>query len=371
MTNTGTTQSAPEPIYVSLAGRLRRDIREGRYAPGELLGSEHALAKRESISRMTVRRASESLVQEGLLERRPGKGLYVRDAGRTTRTVRVVAGNLQWEPALQASRGIQRVGVARGIETQLYDAHGDVETDLAMLRGLPETSADGAIVVSLHSKAFNETIYDLKRRAFPFVLVDQKLADIDIPSVTADNYSGGCQAARHLLDHGHVRLGFVGDLVANTVRERLAGFRDAIADAGLPLDRSRLIDLCERGEQDRLTDWSDTVDRCTRELMQRPDPPTAVFFSCDAIARAGCRTLREMGLRVPDDVSVVGFDDDPLCQWMDPKLTSVRQPFFQMGEAAIEMLCEVMANPDRQYQSRVMPVTLVKRDTVAKLPDRR
>src|SRR5690606_22625831 len=132
------------------------------------------------------------------------------------------------------------------------------------------------------------------------------------------------------------------DLVATTVRDRLMGLRDAIADAGQPFDRSLVVDLCEEGDPGRLADWSTHIDACTRRLMRRDDPPTAIFFSCDAVARAGCRALESMGLRVPADVSIIGFDDDPLSQWMSPALTTLHQPFFEMGQAAIEMLCELM-----------------------------
>lgn len=368
MTSTGISPGIREPIYTSLAHRLRQEIRDGHYEPGQMLGSEHALAKKESISRMTVRRASEVLVREGLLERRPGKGLYVRSDEVTTREIQIVAGNLQWEPSLQASRGAQSIAWGLGIKTQLYDAHGDVEADLAMLRGLPRSQADGAIIVSLHSKAFNETIYELKRQGFPFVLVDQKLHDIDVASVTADNYSGGYQAGQRLIEAGHRRVAFMGDFVATTVRDRLAGFRDAVMDAGLPLDRSLLLDLGEDQSEDRLRDWSVSTEQCTRTLMRTTNPPTGIFFSCDAVARSGCRALQAMGFRVPEDVSIIGFDDDPLCQWMTPKLTSIRQPFFEMGKVALEMLNDVMAEPTRSLQNRVMPVKLVDRDSVAPPP---
>ncbi|MEX2387490.1 MAG: GntR family transcriptional regulator, partial [Phycisphaeraceae bacterium] len=132
-THTGSHGPAGTRLYAALADRLRRAIQAGVYRPGQLLGSEHSLAKQESISRMTVRRASELLVKEGLIERRPGKGLYVRDERATTRAIQVVAGNLQWEPSLQASRGIQSIAAGKGVQTQLYDAHGDVAMDLTML----------------------------------------------------------------------------------------------------------------------------------------------------------------------------------------------------------------------------------------------
>ncbi|MEX0774539.1 MAG: GntR family transcriptional regulator [Phycisphaeraceae bacterium] len=354
-------------LYEAVAERLRRSIRDGGYRAGQLIGSEHGLARDQSISRVTVRRASEILIKEGLLERRPGKGLYVRGPETIDTNshglIQVVAGNLHWEPALQISRGVQAAARLDGLHVQLYDAHGDMELDLAMLDQLPQSRAHGAVIVSLHSPAFIDAVCRLKTTDFPFVLADQRMRDMEVPSVTADNYDGGMQAGRHLLKLGHRRIAFMGDMVAATVQDRLSGFRDAVADAGLPFDRSMVIDL-EVGK-DRLADWSTGIEAATLELMARPNPPTALFVSCDAIARAAYRALADLGLSVPRDVSVIGFDDDPLAQWLMPGLTTVRQPFQQMGRAAMELLCQRIDKPGAAVQQRVMPVELVVRGSTA------
>ncbi len=358
-TSTGTNST----LYLAIADRLREGIRTGEYRPGELIGSEHALAREQSISRMTVRRASGLLVNEGLLERRPGKGLFVRENHVTTRQVQVIVSNLAWETCLQVSRGLQAAAKEVGIQVQLYDAHGDAELDLEVVRQLPYGVARGAVIVSLHGQAFNEVVFDLKTKRFPFVLVDQQLRDIDVPSVTADNYAGGYLAGRTLLEAGHRRIAFVGDLVASTVRDRLNGLRDAVNDAGVAFDRSLAIDLGT--EQDRLGDWSARVEECVADLMGKSSPPTALFCSCDAIARSAYRALANLNLSVPQDVSVVGFDDDPLAEWLTPRLTTVRQPFRRMGTEALNLLGRLMNDPNSPSERRVLPVELVRGESVA------
>ena len=348
-------------VYESLVCRLRESIVSGEFKPGQLLGSEYGISRDEKISRMTVRRASEILINEGLIERRPGKGLYIRSTA--ARMVQVVAGNLAWESSARISRGAQEEGRQDGLQIQLYDAHGSVESDLEMMRKLPSSGARGAIVLSLHSALFNEVIFRLKIERFPFVLVDQRLKEVGVPSVTADNESGGYQVGQMLLKLGHTRIAFIGDLEANTTSDRLTGFRNAVSDAGLPFSRSLVLDLMEG--KDRLSDWSDRIDQCTRKLMGLPMPPTAIFCSCDAVARSVYRTLGQMGVSIPGDVSVVGFDDDPLAEWLTPGLTTVRQPFVQMGQAAMRMLVALMDNPDALVESRILPVELVPRASVA------
>jgi DNA-binding LacI/PurR family transcriptional regulator len=358
-TNTGTT------IYESLAERLRAAIRSGNYAPGQLLGSEHDLARKESISRMTVRRASELLINEGLLERRPGKGLYVRTPVRTPVTggaVQVIVGNLMWEPTLEMSRGVQAAARNDNIHVQLYDAHGDFEQDLSLVEQLPTSGTRGAVIVSCHSPRFSQAICRLQAQNFPFVLLDHRMHDIEVSSVTADNYDGGYQIGKLLTAAGHEKIAFIGDLVAATVQDRLAGLRDAVGDAGIAFRRSMVYDLV--AGLDRFGDWSENVNEGVRKLFAASEKPTAIFCSCDAVARLAYRSLSDLGLKVPDDVSVAGYDDDPRAEWLTPKLTSVRQPFLKMGEAAMDLLRERMSNPTAPVSLKALPVELVQRDSI-------
>ena len=353
------------PIYEALAERLRRSILAGDFGDGQLLGSEHELARQEGISRMTVRRASELLVNEGLLERRPGKGLFVRGGGRgvqKTRTVQLVAGNMAWEPSLQVSRGASVVAKEQGIQVLIYDAHGDLGLDLEMLRQLPASKTSGAVIMSVHDPAFNEAVYQLKSANFPFVLIDQSLQDISVPSVTADNYSGGYKAGEALLRLGHRHMAFLGESVATSVRDRLAGFRDAIADAGLPFDRSLVMDVLN--DQSRFDDLSGNVGKCLAELMSRPVRPTAIFCFCDSVARSAYRSFSQMGIRIPDDVSIIGFDDDPMAEWLTPGLATIRQPFAEMGRVAMELLCRRIDDAHSPVERRVLPVEFIQRASV-------
>src|SRR4051812_3402567 len=199
-------------LYRELADGLRRSIAAGEFRPGERFASEHDLSRRRKLSRVTVRRASDLLVAEGLLERRPGKGLFVRRRERRLGLVHVVAGDLAWQPCLAAARGVQAAARAAGAQALLLDAHGSVDADLELTRALPDGPADGAIIVSVHAPAFSEALCALKLRGFPFALVDQRLRDVAVPSVTADNREGGRMVGAELLGLGHRRIAFLGDL---------------------------------------------------------------------------------------------------------------------------------------------------------------
>ena len=354
--NTGMeTGIKPDAIYLTLASTMRQQITDRTYRPGDMIASEHELARREKVSRVTVRRASDVLIQEGLVERRPGKGLFVcaKEALPRTLTIQVVAGNLAWEPCLQAARGIQTAAREQRAQVQLHDAHGNEAEDIELIRRLPDGGAHGAVIVALHSTAFVEALYGLKVRNFPFVLVDQRLRDLEVPSVMADNHGGGYALGKHLVDLGHRRVAFVGDLIADTVQSRLLGLRDAFGDAGLPFDRSLVVDLKPAS---RLDDWTPQVIAQATPLLTRADRPTAIFASCDAVARAVYHAAQAQGLNVPRDLSVTGFDDDPLASLLTPPLTTVRQPFAEMGREAFVLLHNSIRNREAPAEHRQLAV---------------
>lgn len=348
--------------YARLAAELRTAIQSNQFPPGASIASEHELARRHKLARMTVRKAVQTLVDEGLLERKPGKGLFVRDHASETRTVRMMAGNLCWEPAVQISRAAREVAKTRGVALHLVDAHGHLQEDLAAILQLPASGARGAVIMSLHCPAFFHALCQLDVQGFPFVVVDQRLREVDAPSVSSDNAMGGRLVGEALLAAGHRRIAFLGDLEVSTTHDRLLGLREALADAGFPLDRALVKDV--QGE-DRFGDWTPRVAVAVRELMAREDRPTALACSCDAVARSAYRALNELGLRIPGDVSVTGFDDDPLAEWLSPGLSTVRQPFQEIGRAAMELLLDRMADSNRPNEHRELPVVFVARGSIA------
>lgn len=349
--------------YARLAQKLRQAVEKGEVAPGARVASEHELARNHKLSRVTVRRATDLLIEEGLLERRPGKGLYVREKEpEVTKVVKVIVGNLAWEPSVRIARGAKQVARKHGIEVQVCDAHGDQREDLEALLNLPKNGACGAILMALHTPAFNEAMVRVKAEGFPLVVTDYHPGEISMPAVVADNYQGGTLVGRHLVELGHTKIAFVGDCMASTVRLRLEGLRDALADAGVTLPRDRVVDITP---DDPLANWDERVQKMVTKLLKTSPRPTAIFCSCDAVARACYRVCTVLGLHIPKDVSVVGFDDDPLAEWLTPPLTTVRQPFTEMGEAAMELLCKQLAGRKLETNAKPLPVTWVERGSTA------
>jgi len=346
---------------------IRRRIESGEIGEGECLSSEHELAVSMGISRDSVRRGIQTLIVEGLVERRPGRGMFVRSREAQTSQIQIVVRNLEDNLQVQVARGAQSLGADRGIGVQIYDSHRHHELALNILRGLPDTGFSGAIVTGPVYIGLPEALMELKRVKFPFVMIDGSLSGFDVSSVTSDNYRGGYLLGEHLLSMGHRRIGFVTRHLAKyeSVRQRGEGLRDAIGDAGLPFDRSLIAEMTI---QPRQRDWIDEIERTLRELMEHPEPPSAIFCCNDGVAADVYRVLRAMGKRIPKDISVVGFDDDPVSAILDPPLTTVSQDVDGMGRAAMELLLKQIGGSKKgQTENRLMPVELVVRESVGRL----
>ena len=350
------------PVYERLANRLRDEILASKAAPGSFIGTEVELSKRHMLARMTVRRAVQSLVDEGLLERRAGRGVFVRSSAHETRKITMLAGNLCWEPAVLVSRGVRETAAKFGVEVILRDARGNMDEDVEAVRSLPMSGTKGAVIMSQHCAKFNSALCSLVSDGFPFVLVDQTLYDIDAPSVCSDNIAGGTVAASKLAERGHERIVFIGDVDAGTSRDRFNGVRAFAEKAGLP--EVRLYDISGRG---RFESWAEPVTEAVADIMRfgRACRPTAVVCSCDAVARECYRAFSAMGASVPDDVSVVGFDDDPIAEWLSPPLSTVRQNFTEMGRLAMKALLGCMSSPySGRAERHIVPVDFIERESI-------
>lgn len=198
----------------------------------------------------------------------------------------------------------------------------------------------------------------LRTRGIPLVLVDPT-GDPDhaVPSVGAGNWSGGLSATRHLIGLGHRRVAIItGPPQMLSSRARLDGYRAALDAAGIPVDPA-LVRAGDFQVQDGL--------RHTRELLRRPDPPTAIFSCNDGMAVGVYQAAAEAGWRVPDDLSVIGFDDLLPAPWMIPPLTTIRQPLAEMAAAAASMVVAIARDEPPARARLELATDLVLRGSTA------
>ena len=215
------------------------------------------------------------------------------------------------------------------------------------LSRLSGTLIDGAILVT-------PTVVDI-RSDIPVVAIDPHTGPVGLPSVESDSLTGASLAVRHLIELGHRSIGFLtgrADLRSSMLRE--AGYRRALAEASIAFDR-RLV---------RVGGYEPEIARDpATELLCEPNRPTAVFAANDLSAISVVEVAQELGLRVPEDLSVVGFDDIPEAARLDPPLTTVQQSLNQMGATGMAILLELLAGRTPRHTRVVLPTRLLVRGT--------
>jgi LacI family transcriptional regulator len=194
----------------------------------------------------------------------------------------------------------------------------------------------------------------------PVVLVNRTLAGISCDQVTSDNDAGGRLVAAYLAGHGHRRLGLLsGPRGISTTDERETGYRAGLREAGLSLP----AELVVRGEFHHNDGYEGM-----RRLLDRDDPPSAVFCTNDLIAFGARDAARALGVRVPQDVWLVGYDDIPMASWEAFDLTTVRQPIAAMADLAVDLLLARVEDRERPPHTHRLPAELVVRGSTAGVP---
>jgi LacI family transcriptional regulator len=260
----------------------------------------------------------------------------------------------------QVAQGIEAVAFERNFTVVFCHTQYSLEQELKYLDHLYEERAAGVLWVPATGEI--EPAQRLIDYGLPTVLIDRVLDGIEMPAVVADNYRGGYIATKHLLSLGHRRIGCIARPVRlSHSRERVQGYQTALKDAGIAFDER----LVAAGGY-RLENGYEAI----QYLLGLEDPPTAVFTYNDIMAIGATRALRERGMDVPRDFSVVGYDDIPDAAYTCPALTTVRQAKYEMGAKGIELLFKIMDGEivDPQVKESVS-VELIERESTGPVPN--
>src|SRR5918997_7112935 len=252
-------------------------------------------------------------------------------------------------------RGVEETLERAGLSMVLTATHDEARRHRRWMARVVEHGTDGAILVLPDENLAHLEV--LRSHGIPVALVDDRgESPAGVPSVGATNFAGGVAAMEHLLSLGQRRDAALRGPPYRSTRARIAGCRTALQEAGVALDP--LLEMPggfvpETGYEG------------ARALLRAPSPPTAIFAGSDLQAMGVYRALYEMGLRIPDDVSVVGFDDLPLSGLLTPALTTVRQPVREMGAQATRMLLRIIAGKRLESPRVELATSLIVRESSA------
>ena len=255
----------------------------------------------------------------------------------------------------EMARGVEDTSFEQGYSVILCNSDGNLDKELLYANVLAEKRVDGIIFVAAGLSI--ERILDLQARRMPLVVVDRDLPEAAVDSVLTDNAQGGWLATHHLVELGHRRIGCItGPSDITPSAERITGYRQALDESGIPVDKALIV----RGDFQY-----DSGYQAASQLLQMDDPPTAIFACNDLMAIGVMSAALKLGLHIPADLSVIGFDDVRLASFANPPLTTIVQPKYEIGVIATTMLLERMHDLEMPARRRVFETNLLLRQSTA------
>lgn len=352
------------PLYRQVEVFLRQQINSGALRSGDMLPSVKDLcAQFGGINHLTVRQAIKNLAEENLVRSVQGRGSFVTEQKARERRIALVLPHLEDTLFIRIAKGAQEVLETGGVHTIILDSRGSEGVEAGHIANLKNLPLDGALIFPIADSNIAEQIFKLKLDGFCFVLVDRYFEDIAAPCVVVDNYQGGYAGAERLAAQGRQRVAWIGEVRSTPARLRLEGFRAALNDAGIACPSALIHNL--EINSNAPTPYHQAARQSVRvavdALLQHSPRPDALMCCDDLSALYALERLRELEIKVPDEIALIGFDDVPDAA---PKgLTTIRQPMIQVGREAAQMLMARMQNPNLPVEKKTLPVELIARET--------
>ncbi|MED4280287.1 LacI family DNA-binding transcriptional regulator [Priestia megaterium] len=296
-------------------------------------------------------------------------------AEKTRKKVRDTMHQLDYQPSVVASvkKRIQTIGllipnianpfmaeIARGIENHvkkfgfslmICSTDNDLKNEIEYISILKQKYIDGIIIATGLKE--DKAIKELLKADIPVALLSRDVSSLAVDAVLVDDFLGGYEATKHLISLGHKRIAMITeDIRFPTIGARFEGYKRALEEAGLPYDES-LVSLNNTS--------LDEGKQSTRELLHLSIPPTAIFASTEFLAIGAIQGAREFKIKVPRDLSIIGFDDTVLSTICDPPLTTIAQPIHEMSKKVVELLIQEIEDSKETKQRIVLSPKLVVR----------
>src|SRR5512137_2470942 len=301
------------------------------------------------VRKETRERVLKTMQRLGYVVNRQARSL----AGGKSNSIGVLVPDLGTGYIGEIIHGIDAELSLSGLDLILYTTHRTASKESSYVANLATGMVDGLLLVLPRNPV--DFIGNLTQRTFPLVFIDHQGTGRKCPAVGATNWQGAFNATEYLIKLGHTRIGFItGSMDLGCAVDRLEGYRSALRTYHVP----EIPGLVYEGDFNQTDGYAGAL-----ALVDLTDPPTAIFASNDVMPMGVMDAVRNRGLRIPEEVSVVGFDDIPQASLVRPAITTVNQPLEKMGRFATQMLLDLLHHPGREVDRIELPTQLVVRDS--------
>ena len=310
------------------------------------------LNKSEKVVPETRAAVEKALHELGYRPSRVARRLRMKD-GRA-HLVGLIIPDIQNPFYAEIARGVEDAAYAAEYALLLCNSDENPEKERFYLEVMRSESVDGIVLPPFDDR--DAAVIDIAATGMPVVCVDRSMVKLQTDLVEVDNHRGAFEAVSHLLDKGHKNIGLIeGRAHVSTSRERRRGYLDALAERGVAVRKDLMRSGDFKQESGRVL---------ANELLTLRKPPTALFVCNNLMTVGALAAIHQRGLRVPQDVAIVGFDDLPWAEALDPPLTVVRQPAYDVGRQAMELLLKRIMEPNRAPVTvRLQPELVTRRSS--------
>lgn len=283
---------------------------------------------------------------------------------RETKTILVIVPDISRSFFSEVLRGIQHMAVSNGYKVILGDSENDLQREKEFIDLLLQKQADGVVLLTARME-----LSSLERIAnqFPMVIACEYYDGSEVPTVSIDNISSSRKIMEHLIQLGHTRIAHItGPMDVILSRDRLKGYRQALMSHDIEIKP----EFIQEGDFSIQSGYDQMI-----KLLSLQSPPTAVFVFNDEMALGAIKAVKKSGMKVPEDIAVVGFDNINIASFFDPEITTIDQPKYEIGKVAMNLLLKLMNGEQLEKTKIVLPDELIVREScgarIEQLPNRR
>ena len=366
-----TNSDEEKPLYKQVVDIILEKIDNQIYQPGEAIPTERKLAEELEISRYTVRKAIKNLVKKGYLYTVQGSGTFVfEDQNQKVKdSDKFIGVSLSFSDRELDSK------ILSGIEEKLNEldysmlymnSKNNYKKEAQNIQKMKSSNVAGLIIMPAENEEGNKMISELKEENFPFVLVDRKLKNCETDCVISDNIKGGYEGTEYLIKLGHKKIAFVKKEFSktSTIKDRIKGYKSAIEDYDLDYDPSLILsyNLEESDDKNSLTELKKLI---------LENKITAILAKDAEIALKIVKFCKKENIKIPQELSLITFDDSDIIKHIEPPLTSIAQFPREIGKNAAELITKkINQNEKSLIKQFYCPVELIIRDSCAPPSDK-
>lgn len=379
------------PLYQQIQQYLIQEINSRNLGPDHKLPSESEIAGLFKVSRLTVKNALKDFVNQGAIYRIQGKGTFLASnfSGQVAAPPRLVAATSPQSDKLVAcllpvAFTTRTLNLLNGIEERLAK-HGyrmifvktnqSREVENRLIQEMLALKVAGMIIYPVEAEAFSEEVLRLTLNHYPLVVVDRYLRGVETNCVSTDNVQGAMDAVNHLIELGHTQIGFIATphKGISSIEDRLAGYELALSQHNFPIDHrlrhfhlvtGKVNSILHKGECDG------EIKHKLQQFLQQNPSMTAVMAINSSIGLSVIQAAAELGLRIPEDLSVIFFDDYELSGFSRIPPTVISQQEYLIGAEAAELVVSLIDNPNQARRKSEIPARLIVRQSTGTMNEK-